>query len=769
MHLFQVEKNRGIFTVLAFFLSFRFKFYKGFMSKKKKSRQQPQRPSSVRPHRASPVETRSFFAERDPVSSEKDPLYKKIFTWSAGIVLLMTILLSLGSGINGDDEYQVDYSEKLVNYYLSMGADTAALNIPKGNMHYYGGFFDLTAGLANRALGFEEIDQGYHDVRHVFIAVFGFLGMLFTALLVREIAGWRAGILALFLMFLSPRFLGHSLMNPKDIPFAAGFAIALYYMALVLKAMPRPGWRPVLGLVLGIALALATRAGGLLLVAYFLLFAALDFLIKYGLKGIATQFKILLTYAGYALGIAAGAYFLAVLAWPAALVDPLHHPLKALSEFSNLGVRIRLLFMGQNVMSDDTVWYYPVLWIVKTIPLYALLGLGGGLALFPFIFRRFQVLPTAIVYFAAIFPLVYVIYKDSTLHDGWRHLMFVYPPMVALAALFWIRLEMFFEGNKTARYLLWGILGLAALEPALFIVRNPHYPYVYFNPLGGGLKGAFGHYETDYWGVSVKQAIDWMEDQGILSENMQDTLIIGTTFYYNVSRQTLGKYKGKVLTRYARFNQRYTEKWDYGIFPSRFIRGPHLLTGNWPNSKTVHSIKANGVPLTAIEKESEHYAFRGEDALKRQDWESAFNEFSREIENHPDNELAWLGMANVYINTGRNPEAVEMTKEALRVAPDNENALYFQGLALLRSGDNNGALNSFQRAVEVNDDYYLANYYLGLIYQQRQEWGEALRQAQIAIQINPRFKNAYELAASIYEQQGDQQNAARYREAAARL
>ena len=88
-------------------------------------------------------------------------------------MVLVAGLLSLGTGINGDDEYQVDYSGKLVDYYTSFGADTAALYIEKGNMHYYGGFFDLTTGLINAALGFDEFDTGYHQVRHVFNALWG--------------------------------------------------------------------------------------------------------------------------------------------------------------------------------------------------------------------------------------------------------------------------------------------------------------------------------------------------------------------------------------------------------------------------------------------------------------------------------------------------------------------------------------------------------------------------------------------------------------------
>ena len=127
-----------------------------------------------------------------PVSGEQDDFLRKLFWGSLIAFGLITLALSLGSGINGDDEYQDDYSAKLVDYYTSFGRDTAALYIEDGNMHLYGGFFDLTTGLLNRAFGWEIDDANYHHLRHLFSALFGILGMLFAGLLVREIAGWRA-------------------------------------------------------------------------------------------------------------------------------------------------------------------------------------------------------------------------------------------------------------------------------------------------------------------------------------------------------------------------------------------------------------------------------------------------------------------------------------------------------------------------------------------------------------------------------------------------
>lgn len=711
----------------------------------------------------------SLFTDPPVISSESDPLYRNIFLGLAAFILVVLVGLSFSTGINGDDEYQNDYSEKLVSYYTSFGKDTEALFIEKGNMHLYGGFFDLTTGLINSALGYDEWDQGYHNVRHVFNALFGFLAMLFVGLLAREIGGWRAGILALLFMFLSPRFFGHSLMNPKDIPFAAGFAISLYYMTRLLRDLPKARWQDALGLTLGMALALATRAGGLLLFAYFGLFLGLDFLMKYGIKGLTTKTKELMAYAVNGISVFLASYVLAVLTWPAALVDPIGHPFKALTEFSKLGIKIRLLFQGENVMSDETVWYYPVLWITQTIPLFVLIGLLGAFILLPQLLKRYRPLSIALLFFATLFPVSYIIYKDSILHDGWRHLMFVYPSMVALAALFWVTLEWMFRERKVIQYVLWGALGILALESTIFIVRNPTISYVYFNPIAGGLDGAFGEFETDYWGVAVKQAVNWMEDEGLISESMPDTVFIGTTFYYNVARQSTRKFNDKVRARYVRYYSRYSQDWDYGIFPSRFVRGGHLRAGGWPTTSTIHTVKANGVPLVTIVKNDGKHAFKGNQALKSQNFPLAIQEFQEEVRKYPDNENAWIGLAQANINTGNPQEGLKAAQKVVEIAPDLLNGHYFSGLAYLRMGDAESGLLSLTEAIRIDPKFAAGHYYIALIHQQANRLQDALASVQKAIESNQRFKPAYELAISIFEQNGQRDRANQFRQALQKL
>lgn len=687
-----------------------------------------------------------------------------------GLILFMLVILGImaaQSGINGDESFQVDYSKKLIDYYS--GKNNDAEFIEKGQMHLYGGMFDLITGLMNNALGYDEFDGAYHSVRHIFVSIFGVLTIFFVGLWARAIAGWRAAILAALMMFLSPRFFGHSLINPKDIPFAAGFAMSLYFMTVYFKHLPRANYKAMGGIAVGMAIALATRAGGLLIPAYLFLFTGIHFLTNYGFKGFQTRLKTGFIHLGYALGISVMGYFLGILFWPAALAEPFTYPFKALSEFSKFGTNLRVLFMGENIMSDDIPWHYGLSWIGKTLPLFTLVGILGAIAFSVEIMKKYRGVGFDLALFASFFPVIYIMLRESALHDGWRHLIFIYSGVVVASAVFYVYLEGVLAKKKTWKYVLWSVLGLLMLESSIFIIRNSAYPYVYFNPVAGGVKSIFGYYETDYWGISTKQAIDWLEEKGHISPTMEDTVVIGTTFYYPVDRLTRKRFNGKVKTVYVRFNQRYQKAWDFGIFPSRFIRSGQLLAGAWPNSKTVKVFTADHVPILAIEEDRYKYTFIGEKSIDQRDFATAVENFGREVQRHPDNEQAWLGLANSYVKIEQPDKAIEAATQALRIAPRTESALYFLGVGHFLKGELDIAMQIFQETLRVNDDLAIAYYYLAVIFKERKELELAVNYGKEAIRKEPRFKQAYMLVADIYLDMKDYERAEKFRRAAAKF
>lgn len=705
------------------------------------------------------------------VSTSNDEKLKKIFWGLSAIIALITLILAINSGMNGDDSFQNAYSDKIVNFYTTMGQDTSAFYHPKGPIQYYGGVFELPAGIVNQTLGYTTTDTAYHNVRHIFNALFGILAMIFVGLMAKEMAGWRAGIIALILIFLSPRFLGHSLMNPKDIPFAAGVTVSLYFMMRFLRQLPKPEKRTLIGLAAGIGIAFGARAGGLIVIAYLGMFTGLAFIMKYGFAAIFSNIKMVGQYAMYAIIPAAAGLIFGTLVWPYAMVDPLNHIPESLSGLTKYAINIRMLFGGEMIYGKDVPVYYLPLWIFKTVPLYIHVGLIVMLVFIMQLFKRYTSLFLFLGLFTFLFPILYVIAQQSTLYDGWRHLMFAYTPMVALIAVAWNFVLEKFENNKAVTYGTIGLLALTALEPAYFILKNHDYPYVYFNPVAGGMNGAYGNYETDYWGVSMKQGVEWLEEEGIISENMTDTVTIVSNFSYQLDKYLRNKkYKGKIRTRYVRFRQRYDKAWDYGLFLSRFVRGSHIDNGTWPpKDKTIHTINANGTPLLAILKEEDRNATQGIKAAKKRDYVTAIAFMEKEVQKNPSNEVAWTTLANAYLSTNQMNKVKEAAEKAIAIEPENLQAHNTLGLFYLRTNKVEDGVNVFRKTLVFEPKNSLAYYYLATVQMNRNQLREALETAKQAIKVNSKFKEGYLLIGNIYEKMGDTASAKKYRDAVQRI
>ncbi len=699
-----------------------------------------------------------------PALPETDPMLKKVFWGLAGLGLILLVALSLGSGINADDKFQVDYSQKLVNYYGTFGKDTTALNIPDGNMHLYGGFFEIVTGFANKTLGYQPTELAYHNIRHASSAVLGWVAMLCAALFAGLVGGQRAGIITLVIMLVSPRFVGDSLMNPKDIPFAAGYIMAIYNMVAVLDRMPNPRRWNLIGLAVGLGIALGIRAGGLLSFGIFGLFAGLHFLLTNGGLKAFTDSQSLKKYALITLGVAAVGFVFALLFWPYAMQAPLKNPFLALSKFSDLEVKIRVLFEGVNMMSDKTPWNYALKWIVYTIPLAALLGFVGAIILLPRMLRRLNPLWVFLAFFAAVFPIFYVIYKNSVIHDGWRHLTFAYPPMVVCAALFWNELVQIFSEKKYAQWAVYGAIGVLSADSAAFIAMNPKIPYIYFNPVVGGTAGAYGKFETDYWGVSTRQGIEWLESQGILKPDMPEMVVIATNMFYS-TKQLTAKYGDKVKVKYLKWEKRCDDAWDYGLYPTRFLDGSTLQKGLWPPDNAVHIVKAGGAPILAILKDNGRNCTFGMAASKLGDWPGAIERFKAEIANVPDNEVAWVNLAQAYLNNSQLEEAKAAAEKTIEICPDDAQANNLIGLYWLNKNDAAKAKAQFELSIRKETSNPGAWYYLGLIARSQGDNQTALNNLMKAIQISPNFKPAYELSAQIYEGMGDGARAQQFRAA----
>jgi len=178
-----------------------------------------------------------------------------------------------------------------------------------------------------------------------------------------------------------------------------------------------------------------------------------------------------------------------------------------MSCFSSEIVGSKLLYAGEWLPIAQTPWHYMPRWIAITTPIAILAGAPAALLRYRNHAERGAI---GLIIFATLFPVFYIIATRAAVYDGARHLLFVIPPLAILAAAGWSRLFELVQARRAALVALVLLFAVSWYDPIRFVLANHPNQNVYFNPLVGGIKGAFLRYDLDYWNNSFKQAIDWL-------------------------------------------------------------------------------------------------------------------------------------------------------------------------------------------------------------------------------------------------------------------
>ena len=138
--------------------------------------------------------------------------------------LFIMILMSRDAGISCDDALHYDHSLVVYNYFATHGEDRSALETPVTHLRYYGQSYDNIVTILIKWFGIEDV----YRFRHLMSALAGWLTIFITALFGIWLSGYGTGILVLMLFAVSPTFIGHSLNNLKDIPFALTYISGIF-------------------------------------------------------------------------------------------------------------------------------------------------------------------------------------------------------------------------------------------------------------------------------------------------------------------------------------------------------------------------------------------------------------------------------------------------------------------------------------------------------------------------------------------------------------
>lgn len=294
-------------------------------------------------------------------------------------------------------------------------------------------------------------------------------------------------------------FFGHSLMNNKDIPFAAAMTFSSYLIGKSFLSSAERTLRSSILIGLSVGLAACCRIGGLVQLFHL---ALILLWFSNGQRsvekfGAATRFwtvaavtALLVTWLGY----------------PATWRSPFLFGdiFKYMNEVPVYDSPIHL--WGQVLPAAQPVWYYIPSWFLVKVPLLLIASLLGYGAL-KWHVRKFNSFELIFCLQLFTLPLLAILFH-SVLFNGLRHFLFIFPALVFLAGIFlkesWIRHPKLIVSILFLHF---------ALSLADLTLLGTH-AYTYFNEIARTV-GAEDRMEKDYWGESGKESAKKILELGV--------------------------------------------------------------------------------------------------------------------------------------------------------------------------------------------------------------------------------------------------------------
>jgi hypothetical protein len=197
--------------------------------------------------------------------------------------------------------------------------------------------------------------------------------------------------------------------------------------------------------------------------------------------------------------------------WPYLWASPFARWFEAARFMSNFPDPHGVLFNGIQYSSANLPPLYlpELLALVISEPVWPLFAWGLVVALLGM--RSGKIDWRSYISFLLLFILMltYIQVVHPPQYDGFRHFLFILPPVFAVAGL---GVQFIFDWVSVHLNARWPailtqavILGLVAFPGITGIIRSQPYQYAYYNAFIGGIGGASRKFETDYWLTCYKE------------------------------------------------------------------------------------------------------------------------------------------------------------------------------------------------------------------------------------------------------------------------
>lgn len=267
------------------------------------------------------------------------------------------------------------------------------------------------------------------------------------------------------------------------------------------------------------------------------------------------------------------------LTWPYLWTNPVGHFIESFKEMSLYPWTGVVLFNATNYqITNLPIYYLPLLLAIQlTEPVWALSAAGWLVSAFGANDKR-GLIELSILWF--VLPLIVFIVMQTALYDNFRQILFILPPVFLMAGVA-------FEAVKQVKWQ--AVLIALCLVPNLIGIISLHpYEYIYYNRFIGGVDGAAGRFELDYWGISYREAAEYVNQ--VAPPNATVWLEGPAALFQLYAREDLKTYSSNEAER--------ADHYDYVIATTRY----DLDEKSYPDAEIIHKITSGNAVLTVIKK-----------------------------------------------------------------------------------------------------------------------------------------------------------------------
>jgi len=426
--------------------------------------------------------------------------------------IIELLISTFNIGMNIDEPFHLNQAQLWLNNFSYITQDDTV------HSYTYGPLIGILLSLGNFIVGNGPINFYINSpltfqLNHLMIAGIGVIGSISFLLLNNKIkTAPKIGYLSIVLLMSIPLWTGNSFHNIKDTPSAVGYTLATLGCFVVTISLKNNTFkiRHLVIIYFGLLFVLGTRPA-LLLPVLVTLFLSL-FYVKFVLKKSST---LLLKVFLLTMIPTLVSFFILL---PQFISSPIESFKTTFLTSTNFPWNGLILTAGQLLEPSFNFSYFFKWYFAQTPLLIWLFSIIGLLYYLLIIVRSPKtdlfILSSLFFIQFSLLPL-YLLLTSSPIYNGLRHILFIYPAIAFFAALgIYFLLKVF----KDKHFLVSVIVLIGIVVPNVEAIRLLPYQQVYYNPIISLFYNVATDWETEYYGLSAREAFQHLPSNGNLAK-----------------------------------------------------------------------------------------------------------------------------------------------------------------------------------------------------------------------------------------------------------